>query len=196
MRSCNSVFICLKIVVIPIAACKPNEVFDQWVPLVDKKNSKDQDRGELHVNIKYVDPTQSAPQPSSSSQSSLNPQSNSGNSPLSRGSSSSPAQPPLLANVTNLSSSAVIDWLIPFEDLTLSKELGRGAFGVVYKGKWRLQDCAIKVVPNEKMGPKEMEEFKGECALMASIRPHHNLITFLGVSMDQGKPLCLVTDFV
>jgi serine/threonine protein kinase len=31
---------------------------------------------------------------------------------------------------------------------------------------------------------------------MASIRPHRNLVTFLGVSMDAGQPLVLVTDFV
>jgi serine/threonine protein kinase len=46
------------------------------------------------------------------------------------------------------------------------------------------------------MGPKELAEFREECALMASIRPHRNLVTFLGVSMDADQPLCLVTDFV
>ena len=37
---------------------------------------------------------------------------------------------------------------------------------------------------------------QAEIGLMASIRPHRNLVTFLGVSMDPGQPLCLVTDFV
>jgi hypothetical protein len=56
----------------------------------------------------------------------------------------------------------------------------------LYQGKWRLQDCAIKELPKERMGEKELQEFREECALMASIRPHRNLVTFLGVSMDEG----------
>lgn len=43
--------------------------------------------------------------------------------------------PPLPAN-----------WEISFKELQLGKELGRGAFGVVFKAKWRLQECAVKQI--------------------------------------------------
>ena len=65
----------------------------------------------------------------------------------------------------------IAHWEIDFEEMELGKELGRGAFGVVYKGKWRLQDVAIKEVPPERvtqMTPKDFDDFKAECDLMMS----------------------------
>ena len=161
-------------VVVPIAAAanKPNEPLDMWVPLQNKKGKSDKDRGELHIILTLIDPT--APKPS------LTPQTDDKNSS---------------GRVSPRSGSAM-DWNIPFDELTMLKELGRGQFGIVYKGKWRLQDCAIKVLPKDRMGEKELTEFRSEIVLMGSLRPHRNLVTFLGVSMETDKPLCLVTDFV
>ncbi len=57
-------------------------------------------------------------------------------------------------------------WEIDYSDVHLEKELGRGAFGVVYRGKWRFQDVAVKLLLNQKMTEKEMEEFRKEIELM------------------------------
>lgn len=37
----------------------------------------------------------------------------------------------------SISSIASLKWQIPYEEITLESELGRGEYGVVYRGKWR-----------------------------------------------------------
>jgi hypothetical protein len=125
-------------VVLPIAlvANTPNEVKDTWVPLVNKKGKADKDRGEVHVQLTLVDP--SAPTPTEKTAS--------GNNVL--------APAPVVQNSPASPRPAGLDWQIPFGEIQLLKELGRGQFGIVYKGKWRLQDCAVKVLPKERLGEK------------------------------------------
>jgi hypothetical protein len=112
-------------VTVPIAAAaaKPNEPMDSWIPLVDKKGKADKDRGELHVIVTFIDP--SAPKPVAA----VAP-------------AAAPSDPAL--RVPQTEATGAVDWKIPFGEIALLKELGRGQFGVVYKGKWRLQDCACK----------------------------------------------------
>ncbi len=150
----------------------------------------DKDRGELHVIITYLDT--GLPKPVAA------PKAVAASDVTASSASSTPTAPTLevISPRTAAAANAAANWKIPFGEINLLKELGRGQFGVVYKGKWRLQDCAIKVIPSERLGEKELREFRDEITLMASIRPHRNLVTFLGVSMDEGHPLCLVTDFV
>jgi hypothetical protein len=85
------------------------------------------------------------------------------------------------------------EWDIPYDELVLERELGRGAFGVVYKGVWRLQDVAVKQLLGsaEKRG-KRYRELLAECRLMMALRPHRNVVQLLGVSANVGKPLCIV----
>jgi hypothetical protein len=125
-------------VTVPIAAAaaKPNEPMDSWIPLVDKKGKADKNRGELHVIITLIDPTApKAAAPAASANAAV-------------------------STVAAVEATGSVDWKIPFGEIALLKELGRGQFGVVYKGKWRLQDCACKVIPSDKLGEKELAEFK------------------------------------
>ena len=139
-------------VTVPIAAAaaKPNEPLDSWIPLVNKKGKADKDRGELHVTITFHDPTvaKAAPAPVAA------PATRADSAPVAVNAATPPHNVPLVE------SSGSLDWKIPFGEIALLKELGRGQFGVVYKGKWRLQDCAVKVIPSEKLGEKELGEFK------------------------------------
>jgi hypothetical protein len=88
-------------------------------------------------------------------------------------------------------------WEIKYDDIKMSKKIGRGAFGVVYKGKWRMQTVAVKQLNTggKEMTQKQYDEFFGECEVMMSLRPHKNIAQLLGVSVDPSKPLCIVTDF-
>jgi hypothetical protein len=72
---------------------------------------------------------------------------------------------------------AVVDlnfkgWLIPFNEISMEQEVGRGAFGVVYKGQWRGTSVAVKQILAEEMNEKEIKAFIAEISLMHSLRPH------------------------
>jgi hypothetical protein len=70
-------------------------------------------------------------------------------------------------------SSAAIgqSWEIMWEELEIDEELGRGAYGVVYKAKWRNQMVAVKRVIGE-FTASQVEEFVSEADLMSKLRPH------------------------
>ncbi len=54
---------------------------------------------------------------------------------------------------------------IPYEELNVENELGRGAFGVVYKATWSNQDVAVKKVRGE-VTKDQLTEFLKEATLM------------------------------
>jgi hypothetical protein len=69
-------------------------------------------------------------------------------------------QPP-----TNSSEVSSKSWHISFSELKLKKELGEGAFGIVYKGVWRSTSVAIKLC-NGQLSTKVKEDFIKEAEIM------------------------------
>ena len=55
-------------------------------------------------------------------------------------------------------------WEIPHEELVMEKKIGKGSFGVVYKGKWRNSHVAIKMC--QSMSPEDLENFLREAEIM------------------------------
>eukprot|EP01119_Soliformovum_irregulare_P012483 TRINITY_DN3246_c0_g1_i2.p1 TRINITY_DN3246_c0_g1~~TRINITY_DN3246_c0_g1_i2.p1 ORF type:complete len:1262 (+),score=408.29 TRINITY_DN3246_c0_g1_i2:142-3786(+) len=88
-----------------------------------------------------------------------------------------------------------VQWEISFDELELGKEVGRGAFGEVYQGKWRGSVVAIKVL-TKRLNEKEIEEFRSETTIMKTLRPHRNLIQLIGVCSNPSKPFCIITEFM
>jgi serine/threonine protein kinase len=65
--------------------------------------------------------------------------------------------------------------------------------GQVWKGNWRSTEVAIKQVKQDKQNEKVLVEFWAEASLVAKIRPHVNLVQFLGVCVS---PLCVIYEFL
>jgi len=80
---------------------------------------------------------------------------------------------------------------IPYSEITFEYELGRGSYGVVYKGSWRNQQVAVKKVIGE-LSDAQLEAFSAEADLLSNLRPHRNVVLFLGVCIE---PLCIVIEF-
>eukprot|EP01118_Nematostelium_gracile_P018804 TRINITY_DN8497_c0_g1_i1.p1 TRINITY_DN8497_c0_g1~~TRINITY_DN8497_c0_g1_i1.p1 ORF type:complete len:462 (-),score=77.47 TRINITY_DN8497_c0_g1_i1:4-1389(-) len=172
-------------VTIPIVGAT-NGPLDEWFPLLDKgakSLSKSRtERGEVHVIITYGDQITPS-RPSSAPQSVF----------------MEPQRVESMVDSFLRNSNSMSDeqrWDIQYSELHLEKELGRGAFGIVYRGKWRFQDVAVKHLLNQKMTEKELAEFKSECQLMMNLRPHKNVVPLLGVCVSPQTPLCIVTEFI
>ncbi len=69
-------------------------------------------------------------------------------------------------------------YLIRKEEIELSKKLGEGAFGAVFRGKCRGANVAVKV-PSKDIEEDQLLEFKMEVNTMASIS-HPRLAMLLG----------------
>jgi len=79
-------------------------------------------------------------------------------------------------------------WDIPYTSLNLGSKIGQGAYGEVFKGLWRNQEVAVKMMKGE----LAISEFMEEAQLMLRLRPHDNVVLFLGVCKD---PFCVVLKY-
>jgi len=87
-------------------------------------------------------------------------------------------------------------WKISFDELQVGTKIGAGGFGVVYRGKWRDQDVAIKMLHRDsKIDKSQFEEFQREAALMVTLKPHVNVVKLLGVCLDPDRPMAIVTEY-
>ncbi|KAL6054327.1 Tyrosine-protein kinase abl2 [Balamuthia mandrillaris] len=84
-------------------------------------------------------------------------------------------------------------WTIAFDDLEFSKEIGSGAFGTVWKGKYRGADVAVKRV--FRLGEQELADFHKEIELMQNLRPHPNVVQLIGVCTEADR-ICIVTEYL
>jgi len=65
----------------------------------------------------------------------------------------------------------------------------------VYLGRWREGEVAIKRLINI-LTEKQLMEFKAEANLLAGLRPHSNVVQFLGITTQPDKPLCIITEYL
>ena len=95
--------------------------------------------------------------------------------------------------------------LIPFDDLHFEEELGKGAFATVHRAvlhrdfsflpayrrkemlSKRREMVAVKQMHMKVLrDQKALDNFRNEVLLMASLRPHVNVIKLIGISLDGG----------
>jgi hypothetical protein len=90
----------------------------------------------------------------------------------------------------------VFDELIGVEELNLREEIGRGAFGKVFRGYWRGRRCAVKQlggadVNDDAVFSSTWSEFCNEAHIMSSLE-HPCIVRLLAVA---PRPPTLVTEF-
>lgn len=78
--------------------------------------------------------------------------------------------------------------LIAWKELKLREEpIGTGAFGTVYRGKWRGASVAVKLVNLPRVVDKAMQEdFHREARLMQKLGNHPNVMQLIGVVAEPG----------
>ncbi|ELP94680.1 protein serine/threonine kinase, putative [Entamoeba invadens IP1] len=80
------------------------------------------------------------------------------------------------------------------EELIEDKLLGEGSFGVVYKGKFRGNDVAIKMMKNgTKHDEEQLKEFEKEVEMLDKFRSDY-IVHFHGAVFIPNK-MCMVTEF-
>ena len=84
---------------------------------------------------------------------------------------------------------------LDYREINILKEVGRGAFGVVYKGEWRRIEVAVKQLPlNQEIPQKELEDFKKEANLLKKLRNHRNVVAYIGITLPP-QPLAIIQEF-
>lgn len=86
-----------------------------------------------------------------------------------------------------------ISFHIAREELTFDQELGRGGFGIVFRGKWRYNDVAIKQLQSSQLSNDTLEEFQSEMKLMAQLRSP-NIVQLYGIT--DKTPYCIVMEYL
>jgi len=72
--------------------------------------------------------------------------------------------------------------------------IGMGSYGVVHKAIWRKREVAVKTLHESSMDEKSLQDFKGEAIILGSMKPHTNVVLFLGIT-SPPQPLAIVTEF-
>ena len=79
-------------------------------------------------------------------------------------------------------------------EVKLECELGRGSFGVVYRGEWRGQSVAVKKLHLSTADASVMRDFEREVRILSLIRSPR-LIQVLGFSLETSDPF-IVTELM
>jgi serine/threonine protein kinase len=83
-----------------------------------------------------------------------------------------------------LASANLCRWIIDFHEIQVGKQVGIGSYGVVYRGRWKGVDVAVKRFIKQKLDERLMLEFRAEMAFLSELH-HPNIVLFIGTS-----PLC------
>ena len=79
-------------------------------------------------------------------------------------------------------------------ELEVIDRVGVGAFGQVFRGRWRGAEVAIKRYHQHKLDQDFMEEFKSEIEMMSSLA-HINIVQLLGFVVMPGQ-LAIVSEYI
>ncbi|PRP86567.1 hypothetical protein PROFUN_05205 [Planoprotostelium fungivorum] len=69
------------------------------------------------------------------------------------------------------------------DELSNMKQIGAGAFGVVYRAQWRELNVAVKQMKNIHATSAELKDFISEVSILQNLRAHPNLVMFIGITI-------------
>lgn len=78
-------------------------------------------------------------------------------------------------------------------EIDLSSKIGVGSSSVVYTGKFRFVDVAVKIVAISRVSTKQLRHALSELLFLRRLR-HPNVISLLAVSVDEQGNLSIVTE--
>jgi serine/threonine protein kinase len=61
----------------------------------------------------------------------------------------------------------------------VAKKVGLGSYGVVFKGKWKGVDVAVKRFIKQQLDERRLLEFRAEMAFLSELH-HPNVVLFIG----------------
>lgn len=85
-------------------------------------------------------------------------------------------------------------WEICMSELDFGKRVGIGAYGEVFQGVYKHTDVAIKVLLEQDLPAKIIQNFKKEVFILKKLR-HPNIVQFMG-ACTQPSSLCIVSEFM
>ncbi|PRP72821.1 serine/threonine-protein kinase CTR1-like, partial [Planoprotostelium fungivorum] len=113
-----------------------------------------------------------------------------------------------MVDITQLNTATVKKSMIDHEELKDMERIGSGAFGIVYKGKWRETQVAVKQMRAEHVTQKQLEDFlhevsvterrresdREQVSILQGLKAHPNIVTFIGLTLPP-QPVSLVTEY-
>ena len=84
-------------------------------------------------------------------------------------------------------------WELKHNEIKITKEIGKGTCGIVYKIKWRGLDCVSKCLIN-KDNETDYNDLLNEISIISHLR-HPNLVLFLGACTIK-EPLMLLYEYI
>lgn len=90
------------------------------------------------------------------------------------------------SSITPKNMVTLFDWAIKKRELKFGQVIGHGSSGIIYKGKWRHQNVAIKKLTEERL-IGEREGALKEVQMVMNLRPHLNVIRILGVCVTESE---------
>ena len=89
-------------------------------------------------------------------------------------------------------------WNITHDEVSMGKELGRGMFGVVFKGLWRDIPVAVKTLNENSIAfgdPTFAADMEKEIAFLQHVR-HQNIVLFFGFGTSATGVIFIVIELV
>lgn len=85
---------------------------------------------------------------------------------------------------------------VPLDKVDRGESLSRGAFGEVYRGVFRNEAVAIKMLlPDKRKDVKMIKLFVAEIKFMSTI-DHPRIVSFIGVAWEALSDLCVIAEFM